>query len=192
MPLIFVVRHGRATDYAEPDPGLDETGHQQAQIVAGELQQRIAAAELVSSPLRRCRETAAPLAAAWGVPVRIEPRVAEVPSPQLQGLARRRWLREVLPSTWAEVARGGEAIQPGYAATLAAWRAALHDAVLECQCDTVIHSHFVVINSLVGLSCGDERLNSVMPDNGSLTVFEASGRHLRLLEIGRSMAPDVG
>ena len=38
--------------------------------------------QLVTSPMRRCRETAAPLAARWGVDADVEPLVTEIPSPE--------------------------------------------------------------------------------------------------------------
>lgn len=193
MALIFVIRHGRTTGAAEPDPGLDDAGREQAARVAQELQQRLAVpATLVSSPLRRCRETAAPLAAAWGRSLRIDPRATELPSPQNEHLLRAQWLQRVLPGTWDEVARAGEAFQPGYAAALAAWRAGLHELLLACREDTVVFSHFVAVNSLIGLVRGGEGLSGVMPDHGAIAVFETAGRQLRLLELGRQMATAVG
>ena len=49
---------------------------------------------LVTSPLLRCQETAAGLARAWKVEPRIEPGVAEIPSPEGVAMADRvEWLR---------------------------------------------------------------------------------------------------
>jgi probable phosphoglycerate mutase len=58
---IYVVRHGRTEANASglllgrADPRLDDTGRQQAQLLAGALP---AGARVVSSPLQRCVETA--------------------------------------------------------------------------------------------------------------------------------------
>lgn len=78
---LILVRHAlpvrRATDDGTPaDPPLSEEGRAQAERLAawldGERFDRV-----VSRPLRRARETAAPLAVARGLELAIEPRVAE-------------------------------------------------------------------------------------------------------------------
>ena len=55
---------------------LDDVGRAQAEAVAARLGHHLDA--LVSSPMDRCQQTIAPLAAATGLPVRIEPALAEV------------------------------------------------------------------------------------------------------------------
>lgn len=84
MGTLILVRHGRSTAnnagvLAGRSDGvdLDETGTRQA---AG-LVDRLAGARidrLVSSPLLRCRRTLEPLAAARGLPVQADERIAEV------------------------------------------------------------------------------------------------------------------
>ena len=69
---LYLVRHGRAPAGwdDDPDPPLDDVGRAQAEQLADELAARVpGGAPIVSSPLRRCRETAAPLAARWGTDV---------------------------------------------------------------------------------------------------------------------------
>ena len=48
------------------DPGLDALGHSQAEAVAQKLAS-LGPLPILSSPLRRTRETAAPLAKLWNV-----------------------------------------------------------------------------------------------------------------------------
>lgn len=75
MSKVYMIRHGKPASTwgdADPDPGLDETGHAQARAAADSLlalpiEDRPTA--VISSPLRRCRETAQPFADALGVPV---------------------------------------------------------------------------------------------------------------------------
>jgi 2,3-bisphosphoglycerate-dependent phosphoglycerate mutase len=80
------------------DPGLAERGHEQAARVAtGLLHDDVVA--VYSSPLRRARETAEPLAAALGLDVRLEPGLAEfdagdgsyVPIEELRAAGDPRW-----------------------------------------------------------------------------------------------------
>jgi glucosyl-3-phosphoglycerate phosphatase len=91
MTRLIVVRHGR-TGYnasriiqGQLDVELDEVGREQAAAVAG----RLAAFEpavIVSSDLRRAADTAAPLGALTGLPVRLDPRLRERGFGRWQGL----------------------------------------------------------------------------------------------------------
>lgn len=78
---LYLVRHASAghRNGADPDDGkrhLDAKGRAQAAAVAAHLGDRPIEAVL-SSPYPRCIETVAPLAAALGVEVGIEKRLAE-------------------------------------------------------------------------------------------------------------------
>ncbi|MGB2220660.1 MAG: phosphoglycerate mutase family protein, partial [Henriciella sp.] len=54
--MIMLVRHGEAAASwgAHKDPGLSETGHQQAAVVAEELS-FFNHEQIITSPMRRCR-----------------------------------------------------------------------------------------------------------------------------------------
>ncbi len=78
---LYLVRHGSAgvRDDADPhddDRPLDETGHLQAERLADWLRHEGPTA-VISSPLRRCRQTVEPLAKVLGVEVAVEERLAE-------------------------------------------------------------------------------------------------------------------
>lgn len=84
MTVVILLRHGQSTAnvagvLAGRSPGvlLNDTGQAQAEAVATRLS-GITLDALVSSPMERCQQTVAPLAAATGLTVRIEPRLAEV------------------------------------------------------------------------------------------------------------------
>ena len=82
---IYLVRHGEAAaSWAQaPDPGLSELGREQARAAARLLRPRLAtrAVELISSPLARALETAAPLAAELGLAVRVNEAFREIRAP---------------------------------------------------------------------------------------------------------------
>ena len=68
MPTIYMIRHGEAAAGwdADTDPGLSDRGRAQSEAVAREIEARVGRKlPLLSSPLRRCRETSEPLAASW-------------------------------------------------------------------------------------------------------------------------------
>src|SRR5205814_5903838 len=79
---------------ADLDPGLDTLGQQQAERMARSLALR-GPLDLIASPMARTRETAAPLAQAWKLAPRVEPRVSEIPSPAMDLKARGQWLRDI-------------------------------------------------------------------------------------------------
>jgi broad specificity phosphatase PhoE len=175
MPRIIMVRHGRATGGwdDDPDPGLDELGRQQAHAIAERLSCGQPAA-IVSSPLRRCRETAAPLATLWTTDVTLVARVAEIPSPVGVALDNRvGWLREACKGTWTELG----VLYQAYRDDVAAYLLTLTE-------DTIVFSHFIAINAAIGAATGDDRVVIHSLDNTSCTIFEHNGSTLRLVEAG--------
>jgi len=172
---LYLVRHGRAAAgwNTDPDPGLDAVGRHQA----AEMTTRLAPLGplgLVSSPLLRCQETATGLSKAWGVQPRIEPGVAEIPSPEGVAMADRvEWLRLAMAGTWAALGARYTAFRDGVAASLAA----IPD-------DTVVTSHFIAINAAIGVALGDDRLVIRSLDNCSVTVIDVVDGMFQLVEGG--------
>ncbi len=101
MPRLYLVRHGRAAaGWAHDDPGLDDVGHAQAEAVADRLAP-LGPLAVVTSPLRRARETAAPFEARWDVASTVAEEVRELPSPEGVATAERsEWLRSVMGGKW--------------------------------------------------------------------------------------------
>jgi broad specificity phosphatase PhoE len=179
MTLVHLVRHGRAAAGwdTDPDPGLDDLGRAQAEALVARIVERAGAGPLpiLSSPLRRCRETAAPLAAAWGVTPVVVDAVREIPSPAGYAMADRvGWLRTAMRGGWAALGEPYTAFRDGVV-----------DAVRSLDTDTVITSHFIAINAVIGACTGDDRLVIASLDNGSITTVEvATGGALRLVAVG--------
>jgi broad specificity phosphatase PhoE len=179
MARIYMVRHGRAEAGfgGSMDPALDALGREQAEKVAKALAP-LGPIPILSSPLRRTRETAAPLAALWRVDPVIEDAVAEIPSPKGMTLEQRvAWLRDLMGGSWRDVPRD-----------LAAWREHCIGIVATLPRDTVIFSHYVAINVIAGAATGDDRVVAFSPDNCSVTIFETDGTTLKLIEKGAEAA----
>jgi broad specificity phosphatase PhoE len=175
MARIYMVRHGRAeAGFGESmDPALDTLGREQAESVARKLAP-LGPRPILSSPLRRTRETAAPLAQLWRREPVIEDAVAEIPSPKGMTLEERvTWLRKLMAGSWRDASRD-----------LAMWRESCVAAVAAIPAETVIFSHFIAINVIAGAATGDDRVVVFSPDNCSVTVFETDGQTLRLIEKG--------
>jgi broad specificity phosphatase PhoE len=180
MTRIYMVRHGRAAAgwNVDPDPGLDELGRTQALNVATTLSPR-GPLPVWSSPLLRCQQTAFPLSTAWKTEAVIEPRVGEIPSPENYSLENRvEWLREAMAGTWGEVAeRSG--------AHYATYRDDMVSAIRGISADTVIFSHYIAINVVLGAATHNDNVVVANLDNCSVTTFDVdTAGTLTLVEIG--------
>ena len=179
MAKIYMVRHGKAEAGfgGGMDPGLDALGREQAEALAQKLHP-IGPLPILTSPLARTQQTAAPLAKLWQRQPVIEHAVAEIPSPDLESLeARSVWLRKLMTGSWREV-------NP----ELAEWREHCISTVAALAADTVIFSHYVAINVIAGAALALDPVVVFSPDNCSVTVFETDGASLRLIEKGHEAA----
>jgi broad specificity phosphatase PhoE len=178
MTRVYLVRHGRAAAGwdDDPDPGLDDTGRQQAEQTAHELFST-GPLEIISSPLRRCQETASFLANLWTpTPVQIEQRVSEIPSPDGVPLGERvPWLRQAMSGTWSNLGEKYTSFRDDVVTYVSGRRE-----------NTVIFSHFIAINAVIGACLGDDRVVIDSLDNASITVVDISvDGSLNLVERGR-------
>jgi broad specificity phosphatase PhoE len=188
MMRIYLIRHGRPASSwggADPDPGLDAVGRAQAQAAADRfigLPVSDRPSRVVSSPLRRCRETAPPTARALGLPLEIDPVFGEIPTPAgLSDADRPAWLHAAFRGTWADIVGDldYDAWRHGIAAALATYPGA------------AVFSHFVAINGVVSSLTGDPNVISFRPDHTSTSVFDLAPAGLTLLERGAEAATGV-
>jgi broad specificity phosphatase PhoE len=182
MSTLYLVRHGRAAaSWGESaDPGLDDTGREQAAGVPALLDDA-GPMPIVSSPMTRARETAAPLAGIWNCTPHIDPRFSEIPTPADVTAARKAWIKSVLSKTWPELG-----------ADLQAYRDRLIRAACAMERDTVVFTHFIAINTLVGKALNDSRVLIFWPDNASITTLQTGGAALELVEKGIESPSIIG
>lgn len=176
---VYLVRHGEAAaSWGESrNPGLSELGRDQAMKTCGLLIEHLHghSPTLISSPLARAQETAAPLARALSLAVLIDERVREIPSPSpLEG--RQAWLRTFMRGRWSEQSRD-----------LREWRAGILEALAALPDQAVVFSHFLVLNTIVGAQ--DERDETLVywPANASVTVLRESDRGGWNVDLGEQM-----
>lgn len=182
MARLYLVRHGKAAaSWAEDfDPGLDSVGKSQAKGVVQTLAP-LGPLDVITSPLLRAQETAEPLSDIWGCTQRIEERAGEIPSPTKDLMGRTQWLQDVMGKKWSNL---GE--------DLHSWRQGVVEALLALDTDTVVVTHFIAINVVVGAATGDDRVVCFWPDNGSITIVEADGSSFNLTERGDKPAMEDG
>jgi broad specificity phosphatase PhoE len=99
--------------------------------------------------------------------------VGEIPSPLRDLRERGQWLRALAARCW-----------PGLDNTLAQWRTNAIEALTGLAADSVVVTHFIVINVAVGAACGDDRVVHFSPDHCSVTRLRVEGGRLVLIERG--------
>jgi broad specificity phosphatase PhoE len=183
MPRLYLIRHAKpaATWSEATDPGLDVTGHTQAASAAEQMTQLTSPRNLYTSPLQRCRQTAAALEQLWQRSAQVFPEVAEIPSPPLAVGQRHVWLQQAMGGTWTQLRQQA---QPGWPDYLS-WRSQLLEHITALAQDSVIFSHFIAINVIVGAARKDDSIVCFRPDHASITVVETQHGELRIVELGQ-------
>jgi broad specificity phosphatase PhoE len=82
-----------------------------------------------------------------------------------------------MAGTWEQVAQSSGAHYRTYREDVAQFVQSLRE-------DTVIFSHFIAINAVIGAATNDDRVVIGHLDNCSVSVFEASDEGLSLVEMG--------
>ena len=172
---VFLVRHGEATANwgQDSDPGLSQRGFEQSEAVSSIFSERFRAPlKIISSPLLRARQTAAPLARCFDTTVEIDPAYTEIISPH--GLAARQvWLKRFMEETWE--------FQPQ---ALLEWRKMAIESLRNILPGTVIYTHFMVINTLVGWLVDSQATVTFRPDNCSVTELKLEKKQFTLVKCG--------
>jgi broad specificity phosphatase PhoE len=188
MSRVYLIRHAKPSAVwggDDDDPGLDELGRSQAQAAAHvllALPPSERPTRVVSSPLRRCQETASPFAEAIGVQLEIDPNVGEIPSPRaLSPDERGPWLRNAFVGEWADI--------PGDL-DYDVWRRGVTRAVAS-RPNAAVFSHFVAINAVLTTLADEPRVITLRPDHASISVFELNDGQLTLVERGREATTAV-
>jgi broad specificity phosphatase PhoE len=153
---LILVRHARTAWNGERflgqiDVPLDATGRRQAAELVGRLH-GVSVDAILSSPLRRARDTAAPLAGVRALPVRAVDELAELDCGALQGQ---------LKSEHAKLAKrdpdepfpGGESLADAHRRAAAVGRRI--EAQLRAGRDVVVVGHYVILQMLLGVLRGD-------------------------------------
>ena len=100
---------------------------------------------------------------------------------------RQAWLHAIMVGKWTD---------PPALATdphdLPAWRRETIETLLELSEPTVITTHFVAINAIVGQIISDDTVVGFAPDNCSITIIESNGETLRLVQKGTEAQTEVG
>jgi broad specificity phosphatase PhoE len=193
--VIHVVRHGRTRSNRAglvmgwADESIEPGQHDAADAVAARLAAAPAPVRVVSSPLARARDTAAPLAAALSVDLETDARLGELHQGPWEGLAEsevaRRW-----PLEWLVWRTAPETLDLDGRETLTALYArvaeAFDDLVRSSDAATVVvFTHDAVVRAAVAwtLRVGPATYRHIDVANCSITTIHASTSGRRLVAL---------
>ena len=174
---IYLIRHGEASASwdKDRDPGLSPKGKSQSEILSQELFSKVPKdIRIFSSPLLRAKETAFPLQNKMGFNLEINTVFSEIPSPGIPLSERRNWLRGIFNIKVKDLMKPQQK-----------WRNKINKSIKLIQKDTLIFSHFMVINSVVGWINKSEKFVNFYPDNCSITKIEKNEEKFKITELGR-------
>ena len=195
MVKIYLVRHGEAAEgWTSQDPPLSELGKSQAQslvtFVSSTIDENsINNIDFISSPLNRCKETASLALEKIYSDIVINDNFRELPSPTLDLEKRVNWLRRVLPLTWSELLKDKETIDSGV--NFIQWKKNIMNNIYSLNKDTIIFTHFVVINSIIGEILKSDKIVIFKPSNCSITEIRKINDKLKLVKLGKSLESTV-
>jgi broad specificity phosphatase PhoE len=189
MPKLYLVRHAKPAGAwgEDPDPGIDGTGLEQSRTTASGLATAVPPLTILSSPMRRCRETAQPLEQMWQRSAKVFAPVAEIPAPALDAQGRREWLNRGMQGTWSALQASSPPGSPDYLA----WRQALLNSLAGIESDSIIFTHFIAINAVVAAARNSNKVVCFRPDHASVTLVEVGNSGFKLIALGREAETSV-
>ena len=71
------------------------------------------------------------------------------------------------------------------------WREKIIDKIYSLKNDTIIFTHFVVINNIIGHIMNSEKIVNFQPANCSVTEINLLKNQLQLIKLGKSLETKV-
>ena len=173
--LIFI-RHGEAASswVSHEDPGLSEKGLEQSEaILHREDLQNLKNYKFISSPRKRAIETSRPLVKKFNKKIVIDETFNEIPSSDVDNNKKRQWLEKIVKMKKSDLPKN-----------ILDWQQKIYESVLESQGNTVIFSHFMVINSLISNILESDTIFYFYPDNTSVTKIFLNNGEVKSFQIG--------
>jgi broad specificity phosphatase PhoE len=181
MTTLHLVRHGEASAGwgTDADPGLSDLGRQQAAAMAAAFPTE--PLPIITSPLQRARETAHALEQRWRTAALVEPGVGELPSPSDDLAERRQWLEGALASDWTSLG-----------ARYISWRTMVLELLLGLRDETVVVTHHVLINAVLGAATGSDAVTVRPIANAAVVRVTHDRRTFQLVDVPADPAAGSG
>ena len=173
---LILIRHGEASEAwgTNPDPGLSSEGINQAKLlVKNDELSSLETFKFISSPKARAQMTAEPLVKEFKKELIIDDTFSEIPSDNIKPSKKREWLTDIMKMNIEDLPTG-----------VVDWRSAIHKKTLAASQNTIIFTHFMVINSLVAELIASQNLLYFYTDYTSITKLIISDGKVKEFFIG--------
>jgi len=175
ISLIFV-RHGEAAENwgEHPDPGLSENGILQSQKLISNISlQSLEDFIFVSSPKSRARMTADPLIEKYKKSLLIDNIFSEIPSSKVVISEKKEWLKKITTMNISDLPK-----------EVSDWRNNIIGKSLSFSNNTIIFSHFMVINAIVSGLIKYSEIMYFYPDYASITQITLQNNRAISISLG--------
>jgi|TARA_B100001093_G_scaffold243672_1_gene233432 broad specificity phosphatase PhoE len=157
---LFFVRHGEAASAWQnhENPGLSKAGLLQAKnLIKHNNFLDLKDFTFMSSPKSRAIETAQPLANKFNKEIVIEDAFIEIPSHDIPLDKKKTWLEEIIKMDKDELPKN-----------IKSWRENIFIKLKDIKNDSIIFTHFMVLNSLISELTSSKSIFCFYPDYTSI------------------------
>ena len=172
---IIFIRHGEASNAwgEHEDPSLSEKGLSQANNLLNHKNlSDLKDFSFISSPKSRARETADPLAKKFNKDIVLDNTFIEIPSKNIALNQKQNWLKKILSTKKDSL--------PKY---IKIWSEEIFNKLITIENDSVIFTHFMVMNSIVSSLIKSETLLSFYPDYTSVLEIISDNKKIKSYSI---------
>ena len=173
---LLLVRHGEAAETwgEHPDPGLSELGKKQsASLVNHKMLELLDSYSFVSSPKLRAKMTAEPLLKKFNKELMIHDEYSEIPSDDIDNSQKKAWLKDVLNTKIRDL--------PDFVVN---WRNNIINHSLGVSQNTIVFTHFMVINTIVSSLLKKNTLMHFYPNYISVTRLNFKDKEVKSISLG--------
>ena len=173
--LIFV-RHGEASETwgKHSDPSLSKAGISQSHKLISNLSlQLLEDFIFISSPKSRAQMTAAPLIKKYKKSLLIDSIFSEIPSSKVIASEKKEWLKKIMTMNVDVLPQD-----------VAEWRDSIISRTLSFSDNTIIFSHFMVINAVVSGLMNRSEIMYFYPGYTSITKITLQNNRAMSISLG--------
>ena len=165
---LILIRHGEAASaFGESeDPSLSALGTKQSKKLVKDLNIDVLNKyKFFSSPKARAIQTAKPLVDILKKDLIVKKEFSEIPAPKIDSKEKQRWLKNIMSLPIDKLPKD-----------VNLWRQNLLKVMSSLEKNTIVFTHFMVINALIGYIVKNKTLLYFYPANASVTkVFLKNG-----------------
>jgi probable phosphoglycerate mutase len=173
---LLLVRHGEAAESwgKHLDPGLSELGiKQSASLINNKMLELLDSYSFVSSPKLRAKMTAEPLIKKFNKELIINDAYSEIPSDDIDNSQKKAWLTDLMNTDIRDL--------PDFVVN---WRNNIIKHSLCVSQNTIIFTHFMVINALVSSLLQKSALMYFYPNYASVTKITFENKEVKSISLG--------